>query len=137
MASEDHFPKPSGATLATSPPIPIEEMNEIAPQITSESTNEQENGSSVSHSASGSSPSGSRVKPEEDCESFKQGGERPEQVKGWDVPASLAWIPKNWTWSNIKPAIRCAVAAWLSAVLFIIPAVEIYMGQVRLLTLIS
>jgi len=41
------------------------------------------------------------------------------------------WIPANWTWSKIKPVIRCAVAAWIAAILFIIPRVQIFMGRVR------
>lgn len=51
------------------------------------------------------------------------------------LPQNLEWIPKNWTWTKVKPVIRCAVAAWVSSVLFIIPAVEIYMGQVGVLSL--
>lgn len=47
------------------------------------------------------------------------------------LPATLKWIPDNWTYSNIKPVIRCAFAAWISSVLFVIPKVEIFMGQVR------
>ncbi|KAF8885154.1 hypothetical protein BD779DRAFT_1611982 [Infundibulicybe gibba] len=44
----------------------------------------------------------------------------------------LRWIASSWTWPNIRITIRCAIAAWVSAVLFIIPAVEQFMGQVRL-----
>ena len=47
------------------------------------------------------------------------------------LPASLQWIPANWKWSNIKVVLRCAIAAWLAVVLFVIPRVELYMGQVR------
>ncbi|KAF8642481.1 hypothetical protein AX16_009482 [Volvariella volvacea WC 439] len=53
------------------------------------------------------------------------------------VVQSVAWIPENWTWSNIKPVIRCAVAAWTSTVLFLIPAVERLMGQASFLVLIA
>ncbi|KAF9261178.1 hypothetical protein L218DRAFT_981064 [Marasmius fiardii PR-910] len=53
------------------------------------------------------------------------------------VPASLQWIPDNWTWSKIKIALRCAVAAWLAMVLFVIPPVELYMGQAAFLILIA
>jgi len=47
------------------------------------------------------------------------------------LPAQLRWIPRNWTWSKLKPVIRCSIVAWVSAVLFIIPRVELLMGQVR------
>lgn len=50
---------------------------------------------------------------------------------GFKVPAFLQWIPANWNWSKLKPVIRCAIAAWISAVLFVIPTVENVMGQVR------
>ncbi|KAG7095039.1 hypothetical protein E1B28_005829 [Marasmius oreades] len=53
------------------------------------------------------------------------------------IPASLQWIPDNWTWSNIKVALRCAVAAWLSMVLFVVPTVEVYVGQASFLILIA
>ncbi|KAF7419671.1 hypothetical protein PC9H_002263 [Pleurotus ostreatus] len=54
-----------------------------------------------------------------------------------NVPASLQWIPANWTWSKIKPVIRCAAAAWICTVLFLIPRVEIFMGQASFLILIA
>ncbi|PPQ72963.1 hypothetical protein CVT24_000165 [Panaeolus cyanescens] len=47
------------------------------------------------------------------------------------------WITSNLTWSRLKPAIRCAVAGWLSAVLFIIPEVLRVMGQASFLILIA
>ncbi|ESK92525.1 hypothetical protein Moror_4433 [Moniliophthora roreri MCA 2997] len=53
------------------------------------------------------------------------------------LPANLQWILANWTWSKIKVALRCAVAAWLSVVLFVIPSVEKYMGQAAFLILIA
>ncbi|KAF9499221.1 hypothetical protein BDN71DRAFT_1384411 [Pleurotus eryngii] len=54
-----------------------------------------------------------------------------------NVPTSLQWIPANWTWSKIKPVIRCAAAAWICTVLFLIPRVEIFMGQASFLILIA
>ncbi|KAL0581273.1 hypothetical protein V5O48_000756 [Marasmius crinis-equi] len=54
-----------------------------------------------------------------------------------EVPASLQWIPNNWKWSNIKVALRCAVAAWLALLLFVIPTIEVYMGQAAFLILIA
>ncbi|KAL0959307.1 hypothetical protein HGRIS_014571 [Hohenbuehelia grisea] len=48
----------------------------------------------------------------------------------------LRWITANCSWSKIKPALRCAVAAWAGTVLFVIPSVEIFMGQASFLILI-
>lgn len=42
----------------------------------------------------------------------------------------FAWVPNNWHWSKLKPVIRCAVTAWISLVLFVIPAFERALGQV-------
>jgi len=53
--------------------------------------------------------------------------------KSFMLPAQLQWIPRNWTWSKLKPVIRCSIVAWVSSVLFIIPRVEFLMGQVRFL----
>jgi hypothetical protein len=46
-------------------------------------------------------------------------------------PEQLKWVKDNWTWSKVKPVVRCAVAAWISLVLFVIPAVQRFLGQVR------
>lgn len=48
----------------------------------------------------------------------------------WKVPEALQWIPANFTWQKCKPVIRCALAGWLSVVLFVIPRVNTLMGQV-------
>ncbi|KAG7440516.1 uncharacterized protein BT62DRAFT_910398 [Guyanagaster necrorhizus] len=48
----------------------------------------------------------------------------------FNLPSNLQWIPANWNWPKVKPVIRCAVAAWISTVLFVLPAVERFMGQV-------
>ncbi|KAF9035517.1 hypothetical protein BJ165DRAFT_1533514 [Panaeolus papilionaceus] len=48
-----------------------------------------------------------------------------------------AWITSNLTYSRLKPAIRCAIAGWLSAVLFIVPDVLRLMGQASFLILIA
>ncbi|PFH45992.1 hypothetical protein AMATHDRAFT_70774 [Amanita thiersii Skay4041] len=47
------------------------------------------------------------------------------------LPAFLQWIPANWSWSKLKPVIRAYAAGWTSAVLFVIPRVQIFIGQVR------
>ena len=47
------------------------------------------------------------------------------------VPEYLEWIPANWTWAKFKPVIRCAVAAWIATIFFIIPQVQNFMGQAR------
>ena len=46
------------------------------------------------------------------------------------LPKPLEWIPQRFTWSNIKPVIRCAVSAWICLVLYVIHPVEKTMGQV-------
>ncbi|PBK88893.1 hypothetical protein ARMGADRAFT_996733 [Armillaria gallica] len=73
---------------------------------------------------SDSSPSGTSLKqaPVEEKQEKKR-----FQFK---LPSNLQWIPANWSWPKVKPVIRCAVAAWLSTVLFVIPPVERFMGQV-------
>ena len=54
----------------------------------------------------------------------------------WLIPvidfynSHFAWVSNNSNWSKVKPVIRCAVAAWVSAVLFLIPAFELAVGQV-------
>lgn len=48
-------------------------------------------------------------------------------------PIDLNWIPANWSWSKIKPVIRCAVTGWVSVLFFIIPQLEVMLGQVRIL----
>jgi hypothetical protein len=46
------------------------------------------------------------------------------------LPSSLQWIPNNWALSKIKPVVRCSISAWVASVLFVIPSVEIWLGQV-------
>ncbi len=48
----------------------------------------------------------------------------------WKLPQALQWIPANFTWEKLKPVIRCALAGWISVVVFVIPRVNTYMGQV-------
>lgn len=48
----------------------------------------------------------------------------------------FAWVSRNLKWTQIKPVIRCALVAWISTVLFVIPAVEARMGTVRILFLL-
>ncbi|KDR73069.1 hypothetical protein GALMADRAFT_270443 [Galerina marginata CBS 339.88] len=63
-------------------------------------------------------------------------------TKGWSGVRSyfarqFAWVPQNFEWSKIKLVVRCALAAWVSVVLFIIPKVERVMGQAPFLILIA
>ncbi|KIK91214.1 hypothetical protein PAXRUDRAFT_150011 [Paxillus rubicundulus Ve08.2h10] len=51
------------------------------------------------------------------------------QLRPIKPPASLQWIPANWTWSKWKPVIRSALAAWISVVIFVIPTTENLLGQ--------
>lgn len=46
------------------------------------------------------------------------------------IPRQLAWIPANLSWSRWKPALRSALAAWILLVIFVIPKVERWLGQV-------
>jgi hypothetical protein len=51
-------------------------------------------------------------------------------MKDWRLPQNLQWIPANFTWPKLKPVIRCAIATWISVLLFAIPRVMRFMGQV-------
>ncbi|KAG2004212.1 hypothetical protein CC2G_002792 [Coprinopsis cinerea AmutBmut pab1-1] len=53
------------------------------------------------------------------------------------LKSKLAWIPENWTWPCLKPVIRCAIHAWVGALLFAIPKVQRWMGQGAFLILIA
>ncbi|KAL4063403.1 hypothetical protein V8B97DRAFT_1930456 [Scleroderma yunnanense] len=53
------------------------------------------------------------------------------------LPQGLQWISKNWTWSKWKPALRGALAAWISLVIFVIPTAEDVMGQAAFLIIIA
>jgi len=46
------------------------------------------------------------------------------------LPQKLQWISANWSWSKWKPALRGALAAWISLVIFVIPTTGNVMGQV-------
>lgn len=46
------------------------------------------------------------------------------------MSSNFQWVPRNNSWSKWKPVIRCALAAWVSGVLFVIPKTENAMGQV-------
>ena len=50
-------------------------------------------------------------------------------LRAW-IAGHTQWIVKNWNWSKLKPVIRCAVVAWVAVVLFVIPRVERFFGQV-------
>ncbi|KAJ7444827.1 hypothetical protein FB451DRAFT_1433746 [Mycena latifolia] len=64
-----------------------------------------------------------------------QGGAEPEKPSPSEK--NLQWVPDNLTWAKIKPTIRSAIAAWLSTVLFLIPKVELFMGQASFLIMIT
>ena len=51
--------------------------------------------------------------------------------------SQVGWIPQNWTRSKIETTIRCAIVGWISAVLFVIPSVQIFLGQVSVFFLLS
>lgn len=80
-----------------------------------------------------SCPVASKVQPSQTIPTNEtREAEKSEDPNGSSkLPDFMKWIPENWTWSKIKPAIRCAVAAWIGAVLFAIPRIEVFLGQVR------
>jgi hypothetical protein len=58
----------------------------------------------------------------------------PEKPRGGWLRTWIAnhtqWIVKNWDWPKLKPVIRCTVVGWVAVVLFVIPRVEGFFGQV-------
>jgi hypothetical protein len=42
----------------------------------------------------------------------------------------FGWIPENFTWSQLKPVIRCFLTAWVSLVFIIVRPVARSLGQV-------
>lgn len=57
---------------------------------------------------------------------------KPTWLQRLGLSNRLDWVKANWNWSSIKPVIRCALAAWIAAVIFAIPAVESWMGVVSI-----
>jgi hypothetical protein len=96
------------------------------------------------HTRSADEKTANAPSPASPSDSFDRGTGKPEapkssKLEGFKLrwPATLQWVPDNATWAKIKPTIRSTVAAWLSAVLFLIPQVEIFMGQASFLILMS
>jgi hypothetical protein len=91
-------------------------------------------------------PSSSTSHPSNDDEKLQHQKGNNDNYKGPQAPAAFRkyagglwssvlpdfqWIPQNATWSKWKPVIRCALAAWICGLLFVIPKTENAMGQVR------
>ena len=55
----------------------------------------------------------------------------------FELPDCLRWIPDNWTMSKWMPAIRCAVAEWISLVLLVVKSSTQAMGQAAFLVLVG
>ncbi|TRM68618.1 hypothetical protein BD626DRAFT_119094 [Schizophyllum amplum] len=53
------------------------------------------------------------------------------------LPKPLQWIPQRFTYSNIKPVVRCALSGWILLVLFLIHPVASTMGQASFIVLIG
>ena len=53
------------------------------------------------------------------------------------LKSNYSWIPQNFTWTKLKPVIRCALTGWVSIIIFVIPKVEIMMGNAGFLILIG
>jgi hypothetical protein len=82
---------------------------------------------------SGSSSESEKGSARKEDEKGANSGTRSAPVSGkakmkWPKP--MQWIPANWSWPKMKPVIRCAIACWIAVVLFVIPKVEIWMGNV-------
>jgi len=56
--------------------------------------------------------------------------ENPPPERKFALPSSLAWIPANFTWSQLKPVIRCSLNAWVALVFVILKQVSRPLGQV-------
>ena len=54
----------------------------------------------------------------------------PPPKRKFKLPPSLAWIPANFTWPQLKPVIRCSLSAWVALVCMILPGVARPLGQV-------
>ena len=55
----------------------------------------------------------------------------------FELPDCLRWIPDNWTTSKWMPAIRCAVAEWISLVFLVVKPSTQAMGQAAFLVLVG
>ncbi|KDQ52942.1 hypothetical protein JAAARDRAFT_39659 [Jaapia argillacea MUCL 33604] len=67
-----------------------------------------------------------------------QKGEMEEGRKyEFKLPFDVRWIQSNWSWSKWKPAIRSAIANWISLILVVIPATEKLIGQASFLILVA
>ncbi|KAH9947336.1 hypothetical protein B0H21DRAFT_338716 [Amylocystis lapponica] len=53
------------------------------------------------------------------------------------IPIDLSWMSNNWSWSKLKPVIRCAVFGWVSLVFMIILRTEVLLGQASFLVVIA
>ncbi|KIJ33026.1 hypothetical protein M422DRAFT_265055 [Sphaerobolus stellatus SS14] len=80
------------------------------------------------------------IEPREETESPR----KKEEERGnllWrfyhKVKKDLSWIPPRCTYSSLKPVIRGGVAAWISLVLFLIPAVQRVLGNASFLLMIT
>lgn len=54
----------------------------------------------------------------------------PPPERKFTLPPSLAWIPANLTWSQMKPVIRCSLTAWVSLVFTVVRPLSRSLGQV-------
>ena len=58
-------------------------------------------------------------------------------LSNFKLPDCLRWIPDNWTMSKWMPAIRCAVAEWVSLVLLVVNSSTQAMGPAAFLVLVG
>ncbi|KAJ7087768.1 hypothetical protein C8R44DRAFT_26769 [Mycena epipterygia] len=109
------------AGLSSTPAGLVESPSHPPREKKSDSTDSPPSGSSSSSSSTGSA--------------VKETGSKALDWLGW--PSSLQWVPNSWTWAKIKPTIRSALAGWISTVLFLIPKVEVFLGQAAFLIVIT
>ncbi|KAF5318091.1 hypothetical protein D9619_012029 [Psilocybe cf. subviscida] len=102
------------------------------PSLPSRTPTSSTNASTDTSASCASSPEASKAKTKAKVNS------EPKPKPKWltFLTSRVVWIPANWTFAKWKPAIRCALVAWLSLVLFVIPVVERELGQASFLVLI-
>ncbi|GLB35374.1 putative ER transporter, 6TM, N-terminal [Lyophyllum shimeji] len=75
--------------------------------------------------------------PESPSEKPDADGKKKQKKRKWTIPESLRWIPANMNYAGLKPVIRSAIAAWVSVVVFVIPRVNVFIGQSSFLLLVA
>jgi hypothetical protein len=77
------------------------------------------------------------IKGKESATGAKSHQGAPSSHFGFELPDCLRWIPDNWNLSKWMPAIRCAVAEWISLVLLVVKPSTQAMGHAAFLVLVG